>query len=631
MSCCNCDNDLHPSCDPGQRPEQAFWRPVILDAVGDPVNGPRANVVFERSPPNNNHFLNVPVSEDCFNGTVNDLTQLFPAGPNFTFPPLSLKWPTYRYGSKTFTYRCRDIDTNPNNKGDASTGDLGEQNYDLPWESTEVLEDGSRKWIYAKRDWDIFPRNLSFDPTTAFDEFGFHLTGEVAIGTMVFTIFERPQLVAEFLPQYAPYLLTEDEPGIVIEDDIRDRVRVKIDTEASIIRNRDILWITGVNVGERRRVINYLDGVVELLGRLPRTPEVGDEFVLLKDEFMHSCFLDFRVNGALYYLANPSAGAANYHHERAIEYNSHMLFYRRYKDARWYAASARSCCEPRQIDSTVSIRRHDPPEPLEVTQGVAKSFLFESGSWPDLSPYRVDGTVNGEELLATTTEFAVDLEPSPFPGVGYVGKQLRFTSSGLLAGLRRTITGYADGVVTIDEETPLPSPPANGTKFVVSDMLFVLFANVQIVNHGSILVAGDPAVEALNQQVIFDLSEEDTELLESNVTEGAIDNSLADATTTSFKTNLNANLDTVDGQYDGQELRITSGPLKGRIREIDRYVVEQGVGIVTFDWPLDVVPEDGVTLEVWDDLYRWQLLRPGNSVAFKEGTLVVFEGNEEDA
>jgi hypothetical protein len=74
--------------------------------------------------------------------------------------------------------------------------------------------------------------------------------------------------------------------------------------------------------------------------------------------------------------------------------------------------------------------------------------------------------------------------------------------------------------------------------------------------------------------------------------EGVVDNSLGDATTISFKTDLTA----VDDFYNGQLLVFTTGALEGQARPILDYA--QTDGLITFDEVLTSVPVDTVEFSI---------------------------------
>lgn len=74
--------------------------------------------------------------------------------------------------------------------------------------------------------------------------------------------------------------------------------------------------------------------------------------------------------------------------------------------------------------------------------------------------------------------------------------------------------------------------------------------------------------------------------------EGVVDNSLADATTTSFKTDLTA----VDDFYNGQLLVFTTGALAGQARPILDYA--QTNGVITLDEALTSTPADAVEFAI---------------------------------
>lgn len=73
---------------------------------------------------------------------------------------------------------------------------------------------------------------------------------------------------------------------------------------------------------------------------------------------------------------------------------------------------------------------------------------------------------------------------------------------------------------------------------------------------------------------------------------GTIDNSLADATTTVFKTNLVA----VNDFYNDQQLLITSGSLAGQVKPISDF--SQTNGVITLAEGLTTAPENSVTFAV---------------------------------
>lgn len=79
------------------------------------------------------------------------------------------------------------------------------------------------------------------------------------------------------------------------------------------------------------------------------------------------------------------------------------------------------------------------------------------------------------------------------------------------------------------------------------------------------------------------------------ITTGTVDNALADATTTVFKTNLLA----VNDFFNDQRLQITSGALAGQSKPISDFV--QINGVITLAEALTNAPENGVTFAILDD------------------------------
>lgn len=101
------------------------------------------------------------------------------------------------------------------------------------------------------------------------------------------------------------------------------------------------------------------------------------------------------------------------------------------------------------------------------------------------------------------------------------------------------------------------------------------------------------ALASINAQA--DLALADAGLDNYLAAEGTIDNSLADATTTTFKTDLTA----ADGAYEDQLLIITSGALDRQAKPILSY--SQTNGVIVLSEPLTAAPSNGVTFDIVSD------------------------------
>lgn len=548
MICCCGDRDSIASCDAGQTPEESYWvMGVPLGAIGDPFSGPRAYMVHQGGQ-RGMVYINAPISEGCVNPRVLETASpIYSTGywgmrPLENFPGIQSLLPIYYMsGDYGGTYRCHSLNTDPN-EGDFIYGEEKEQTYYLLHESTEILEDGSRKWTYAKRDWDIIPRQWGFSEyvgnatATMPDPQGFD-TWENAQGTAIFTVYEKPQSSEPFWEAGYPYLRDSVE-GVVSE---RINLRFfRADIPKGDYSHRVLEFLTGELAGHRETVLtnpyNGNDwGKFQMLKRLPSPPEPGDQFKIVRDEFMNRCQLDFRISGSLMQLAPPGEGAVNWHYEPRISFHSHMHYWRPHNANRWYAASASSCCEPNPTVSPV-MRRVDPPIPLVFVQGVPKSVGFSSASWPDL-------TGNGVII-----------------SFGYFAKQ------------------------------------------------------------GVVKVAGDGSNQFLEQHIEFDFTVEDIAKLPVNVTFGAVvddeDDDTDNATTTSFRTNLDPAVDIV-----GHQLEFTSGRLRYRKRDIAAFDSD---GTVSFEWPLEEPPANGDTFRLVGKLHTYRISQIGKSNWFESGTAIVY-------
>lgn len=519
MNCCCTSSAVVgglASCDPGQSPEECTWRMEIIDAVMDPA-GAIGNVIATGTATFSPVFLTIPLADDCVTAEDGlpeplDAEDIDP----ITYREFPDGLPSYQDFQSSYTYRCSDIDTKA--KADFSFGDESSSVYELEYESTEILEDGSRKWTYALRNYPVLPRNGSFDPGSAFDDFGIFTSYERGIGTAVFTIFEKAQPAENYRDSY-PYLEDDTDASVssAIEptetqfssdlDDSKDWVGKTVefaDPDGPLDKHRATIAAFAVD-----------DGIVTVSEPLPAIPPAGLTFRVLGDEYMHKCHLDVRVNGSLMVFAESGGGASNFHYERTIEYGSHMHFFRRHHGNRWEAASAESCCQPNPAGAFRMIRQ-DPPPPLKLTRGQEVTYRFEGTTWPDLTGQKVtfhlfsipnglivdaDIIVSGDgenETVTQVVEVTISAEDSRKPratvhlgqviepeqtedseGSGepeepkgnsttefltnltYTGTGRLVFTSGNMVGRARDVE-VADGMVTT--EWPLPSVPSPGSE-----------------------------------------------------------------------------------------------------------------------------------------------------------------------
>lgn len=494
MNFCCCGGPGVPSCDPGPRPEDAYFTLILQGVVNEPP-GPGVNIVHPGGTFGPVHLI-IRAVDGCLAGglSIGDYEQFDPGSPNYTFPPLSLQLQSYRWKPGTYTYRCQDIDTELG----ASLG----IDYRLDWESTEILADGSRKWVYAMRDFQVLPEQFSFDPLDPL----FFITAELGRGNIVFTIYEQPQPAQPYRDAGYSYL-RDHVDGVVTVGGIQTIETDILDTDA---RGRVVEILEGSLQGQRARVLHCsTDGRMTFLQPLPEPIEAGTAIRILADEYMHRCHLDFRVDGALYQRTRPGEGQANVGQAERISYISHMHFYRPVNDNRWHAASALSCCTAR-MGGVIGLTRTDPPRPLEFVQGQDKGLLFQSGDWPTLTGHSVrfqifapgshliDGTVlvaGGGDGELVTQGIAVDVpgaRVAKFHANAWRGGQVTDTeatavafrtnltaASGTYTGMWLEIEGgrmdrqlqqiadyqVVDGVGVVTLQDRLSSSPPLGTRF----------------------------------------------------------------------------------------------------------------------------------------------------------------------
>ena len=243
-----------------------------------------------------------------------------------------------------------------------------------------------------------------------------------------------------------------------------------------------------------------------------------------------------------------------------------------------------------EVDTAIA--DYDPPTNAEMVARTLVAANYFDPAADTVANVTTTGTVTdkaGYSLSSAGIQAIWDALTSALTTVGSIGKLIVDNLNATVSS--RSIHSAADVVTALGTGSSLTSLATSAAQTTAQNDLDILTGT-----DGVTLATSQPnytpatAAALATVDTVVDGIKAVTDLLLTAT--GTIDNSLADATTTVFKTDLVA----VNDFYNDQQLLITSGALAGQVKPISDFA--QANGVITLAEGLTTAPNNGVTFAV---------------------------------